>query len=97
MYSFVKNRKYAYIVAIALTLFSLLAPFILPFRQGIDLTGGIQAEYTVKTGNVDQVLEETKNHILQTAKNTLNPEQKAVISDTMAYKISGTNIIVVEA
>lgn len=97
MYSFVSNRKYAYAVAVALFLFSLLSPFILPFRQGIDLTGGIQAEYSVPQWNVDGVIASVKSNILPAAKNALSDTEKPIITDTLAYKISGSNTMVVEA
>lgn len=97
MYSFVKNRKSAYIVAAFLTLFAILSPFLLPFRQGIDLTGGIQAEYNITEGNVDAILADTKERILHTVKNSLPDSQKSIISDTIAYKIAGSNTIVIEA
>lgn len=97
MYSFVKNRKTAYIIAAVLTIFSLVSPFILPFRQGIDLTGGIQAEYSITEGSVEKTLQKTKITILADAKKSLTPEQQNIITDTLAYSIAGTKTIVIEA
>lgn len=97
MYSFVKNRFTAYVIALILFVGSLASPFLLPFHQGIDLTGGIQIEYSVENASVDDVLTQTKSALLANAKNSLPDAEKAVISDMISYRVSGTNNIIVEA
>ncbi len=96
MYSFVKNRKYAYGIAAGLMIFSVLSPFILPFHQGIDLTGGVQATYTVENGDIDQTIEKTKTTLLSSAESTLSNEEKEIITDSLVYKVAGTNDFMVE-
>lgn len=96
MYSFVKNRKFAYGAAAAMMIFSLLSPFILPFHQGIDLTGGVQAKYSVK-GDVDAVVNITKNSLAQTAKQSLSETERGIVTDFLVYKIANTNDFIVEA
>lgn len=68
MFSFVKNRKYSYVIALALFVLSVLSPFILPFHQGIDLTGGVQSKYTVESGNIDEIISQTKNSFIENAR-----------------------------
>lgn len=46
MFSFVKNRYTFYIIAASLFLLSLLSPLLLRLNMGIDMTGGMQIEYT---------------------------------------------------
>lgn len=96
MYSFVKNRKYAYIIAIALLVFSILSPFILPFHQGIDLTGGVQAKYSVDSGDIDSIIAQTKSDLINESRSILTDDQKKIITDAMVYKITGTNEFMVE-
>lgn len=95
-YSFVKNRKYAYLIAAILTIFSLLSPYILPFHQGIDLTGGVQAKYSVQNSNTDTIIKETREKFIDSAKSKLSPEQRAVLTDSLVYGISGSNDFMVE-
>ena len=47
MFSFVQHRFYFYTVAFGLFLFSLASPWIIGLNEGIDMTGGIQIEYSV--------------------------------------------------
>lgn len=47
MFSFVENRFRFYSIAIALMIFSVLTPWIFGTNKGIDMTGGIQIEYSV--------------------------------------------------
>lgn len=96
MYSFVQNRKYAYVVAAVLFIFSIFSPFILPFHQGIDLTGGVQATYSTQTGNVDEIISKTKNNFLTEAESSLSEAEKNIITDSLVYKITGTNDFMVE-
>ena len=68
MYSFVKNRKFAYILAAILFIFSVISPFILPFHQGIDLTGGVQVKYNVTNIDTEKVISETREKFIAEAK-----------------------------
>lgn len=97
MYSFVKKRSYAYVVAITLFIFSLLAPFILPVHQGIDLTGWIQIEYSVNQGNSESILSQVKGAIVNSVKQSLSEEEQKIITDTLAYTVVGTNNFIIEA
>ena len=83
-------------VAGLLFIFSLLSPFILPFHQGIDLTGGVQAKYNVEGGNIDSVIEQTKNTFIPAVKNSLSDQQRAIVGDALIYKITGANEFMVE-
>lgn len=96
MFSFVKNRKYSYILAGILFLFSILSPFILPFRQWIDLTGWVQSKYNVETGDIDAIMEQTKNVFAKKAHENLPEAEKKIIGDTMVYRVTGTNDFMVE-
>ncbi|MBP9779110.1 protein translocase subunit SecF [Candidatus Gracilibacteria bacterium] len=96
MFSFTKNRYVFYSVALGLLVLSLLLPFFTQLNLGIDLTGGIQVEYTVEKGDVAALLLK-KEAIIQKAKDALDTELKAIITDTPAYRISGTDMFVVEA
>lgn len=96
MFSFVKNRKISYIVAIILFVASILSPFLLSFHQGIDLTGGVQQKYSVTAGDVDGIVEATKKNFVENARKSLSPEYQKIIGDAVVYKISGTNDFMVE-
>jgi preprotein translocase subunit SecF len=47
MFSFVKNRYTFYAIALTLLVLSLLSPFLTRLNMGIDMTGGMQIEYSV--------------------------------------------------
>ena len=97
MFSFVKNRFYFYTVAFGLFLFSLATPWIIGLHQGIDMTGGIQIEYSVEGADLTSTVTSLKEMIIPKAKNQLTAEQRTIITDTLVYQISGTNHVVVEA
>lgn len=91
---FIKSRFMYYGFALMLVLISLGAYLVLPLNLGIDMTGGVQAEYDYTVGqiNIDTVktlVEETKKGI------TYNG--KEVVNNTNIYKISGEDKFVVEA
>ncbi len=96
MFSFTKNRFYFYAVAFWLLVLSLLAPLFLKLNLGIDITGGIQIEYTVDKWDIWTLLA-NKDAILAKTKESLDPATRKIITDTPVYRISGTNIFVVEA
>ncbi len=64
MFSFVQNRRKFYTVAVVLFVLSLLSPWFLKLHQGIDITGGIQIEYTVTEGSVDGIVAETRKTVI---------------------------------
>ena len=98
MFSFVKNRFTFYTIAIVLFVASILSPWILGLREGIDMTGGIQIEYNVAGGSVDAVVEDTRARIIDAVHASLSPEQKNIISnDVMVYRVSGANSFIVES
>lgn len=96
MFSFTQNRFYFYALAFGLLILSLLSPLFLTLNLGIDITGGIQIEYTVNKWSVDDVLND-KEWIVSRAKASLDATAQKIITDTPVYKISGTNSFVVEA
>ena len=96
MFSFTQNRFYFYAVALGLLIVSLIAPFATKLNLGIDLTGGIQVEYTAEKWDIE-VLIANKETLLNRVKESLDPKIKNIITDTPLYRISWTNIFVVEA
>ena len=97
MFSFVQNRFYFYAIAFGLFLFSLATPWIIGLNQGIDMTGGIQLEYSIDGVASDSVVKSLKESIIPVVKSGLPADQQKIITDTLVYQISGTSHIVVEA
>jgi preprotein translocase SecF subunit len=97
MFSFVQNRFYFYAVAFGLFLLSLASPWIIGLNQGIDMTGGIQLEFSVDGITPDSAIKSLKDSIIPTVKLALPVDQQKIITDTLVYQISGTNHVVVEA
>ena len=96
MFSFVQNRFKFYSIAIGLMIFSLLSPWIFGVNLGIDMTGGIQVEYHVETGNVDATEALAKTYAEEIEK-TILINGKAVMNGMSVYGIAGTTSFVVEA
>ena len=96
MFSFVQNRFRFYAVAIGLTVFSLISPWIFGINLGIDMTGGIQVEYSVENGDVASGIENAKT-IAHTLEEKLLIGGKKVINGINVYGIAGTNSFIVEA
>jgi preprotein translocase subunit SecF len=97
MFSFVKNRFYFYAIALVLFVFSLASPWVIGLKQGIDMTGGIQIEYSVEGADLPKTVASLKENIIPQVKSTMTEQDQKVITDTLVYQISGTNHIVVEA
>jgi preprotein translocase SecF subunit len=97
MFSFVQHRFYFYAVAFSLFLASLASPWIMDLKQGIDMTGGVQIEYSVAGVSPASVIDALKWGLITTAKSTLTPTEQPIITDTLVYQVSGTDHIVVEA
>jgi preprotein translocase SecF subunit len=96
-FSFVKNRYTFYVIALALLLLSLLSPFFVRLNLGIDMTGGMQIEYSVASGDIEMIIEDTRDNILKTVYSTLTEEEKKIVTDTLIYRVSGTDKFVIEA
>ena len=97
MFSFVQHRFYFYAIAFGLFLFSLASPWIVGLNEGIDMTGGIQIEYSVSGASLPATIASLKDTIVPMVKKELTPDQETIITDTLVYQISGTDHIVVEA
>lgn len=97
MFSFVQHRLYFYAVAFGLFLFSLASPWLIGLNEGIDMTGGIQIEYSVSGASIPTTVTSLKDTIIPIVKNGLTADQQVIITDTLVYQISGTDHIVVEA
>lgn len=97
MFSFTKNRYTFYTIAASLTLLSILSPFFIRLNLGIDMTGGIQIEYTVKNGNVESIIEKTRTSVLENVRTNLSDTEKKIITDALVYRLSGTEKFVIEA
>lgn len=91
---FIKNRFMYYGLAVALTILSLGAYLTLPLNLGIDMTGGVQAEYDYTAGQVD--IATIKTLVDETKKGIVYNNAEAVNSVNV-YKISGEDKFVVEA
>lgn len=96
MFSFVKNRFNFYAVAWVLFLLSLLSPLFLTLNMGIDMTGWMQIEYSVASGDVDSIIEETRANTIEAVRDTLNASQQKIITDTIVYRVSWTDKFIVE-
>jgi len=97
MFSFTKNRFAFYAVAFGLLVISIILPFVMKLNLGIDMTGGIQVEYKVTGISTDEIIAKTKETIIDAAKLSLSDEEKNIITDTLVYRISGTDNFIVEA
>lgn len=97
MFSFVKNRYKFYAIALTLLVLSLLSPFFTRLNMGIDMTGGMQIEYSVATGDIESIITETREKTIESVRSTLSDEEKKIITDTLVYRVSGTDKFVVEA
>ncbi|MCK9271999.1 protein translocase subunit SecF [Candidatus Gracilibacteria bacterium] len=90
---FIKNRFKFYSVAVFTSAIAIISLFVLPLNLGIDMTGGMQAEYTYN-GNIDikdisKIVEETKKDI--------KFNDKELINTISAYKVAGESKFIVEA
>lgn len=97
MFSFVKNRYTFYTIALTLLILSLLSPFFTRLNMGIDMTGGMQIEYSVASGDIESMITETREKTIETVHSTLTDEEKKIITDTLVYRVSGSDKFVIEA
>lgn len=91
---FIKNRFMYYGLAVALTVLSIGAYLTLPLNLGIDMTGGVQAEYDYAVGQVDI---STIKTLVDEAKKEVVYNNTEAVNNTVVYKISGEDKFVVEA
>ncbi len=63
---FINHRKIFYTISSTLILFSVVAFFFLPKNFGIDMTGGLQIEYTSPTMPNEAKLAAVKKEIVET-------------------------------
>lgn len=89
---YIKQRFMFYIIALALFVGSVVIPFIIPVRLGIDMTGGALAEFSY-TGNFDKTKIES---IVEGVKTQSEFVSASLINTTAVYKVSGEDIFVVE-
>ncbi len=80
--------------AASLVIVSIAAYLTIPLNLGIDMTGGVQAEYDYSGGqmNIDTV----KTFVDEVKKNIVYNNTE-VINNTHIYKISGEDKFIVEA
>jgi preprotein translocase subunit SecF len=92
-FDYIKNRAAFYGVSLALTIVSVGAGFLLPLNLGIDMTGGITAEYAY-TGDFDLNVAKAA---VEGSKESAKYEGKDTVNNVNVYRVSGEDILVVEA
>lgn len=80
----IKNRVYLYAIAIFITLFALFSIFFIKLNYGIDMTGGIQLEYSYEK---DIDIELTRSKVEEETKLLLY-QGKTIVNAAHTYKIS---------
>lgn len=93
-FDYIKNRSIFYIIAAGLMIFSIAAAFIFDLNLGIDMTGGIQAEYGY-SNTLD--VKQTISPIVEKVQKELLLNGKAVVNNVATYKIAGEDKFIVEA
>lgn len=48
----------------------------------------MQIEYSVASGDVDSIIEETRANTIEAVRDTLNASQQKIITDTIVYRVS---------
>lgn len=92
-FDYLKNRFAFYGVAVSLTVLSVVAGFALPLNLGIDMTGGTTSEYSYE-GNLDLAAAKAA---AESARSSATYQGKDVVNNISTYKVSGENVVVVEA
>ncbi len=91
--NFIKQRFAFYAVSVVAMIASLAIPFFIPLNLGIDMSGGIQAEYAFQGDfNKEKIVSEV-SEVTKTIKVSTTP----VVASTNVYRVSGENIFIVEA
>jgi preprotein translocase SecF subunit len=93
-FDYIKNRSIFYIIGAALMVFSVVAGFVFDLNLGIDMTGGIQAEYGF-SNTLD--VKKTISPIIEKVQKEVLLEGKEAVSNVTTYKIAGENKFIVEA
>lgn len=81
---FIANRKKFYMISGIFFLFSFLVFFLVPKNYGIDMTGGLQIEYTVDAPVESQKLAEIRESVLT----NYTFEGAKIISDILIYTVN---------
>lgn len=89
---YIKQRFMFYIIALALFVGSVIIPFVIPVRLGIDMTGGALAEFSY-SGDFDKAKIES---VVEGVKTQSEFASASLINTTTVYKVSGEDIFVVE-
>ena len=61
------------------------------------MTGGIQIEYTVNSADTESVIEKVRTETIEAVRSTLDEKSKNIITDTLVYRVTGSEKFVVEA
>ncbi len=81
---FINQRKIFYTISGSLICLSVFVFFFAPKNFGIDMTGGLQIEYTAQTMPSEEKLTEVKNDIID----TYLFEGEKVLSDVNVYPVN---------
>lgn len=92
-FDYLKSRFAFYGVAVFLVAFSAVAGLALPLNLGIDMTGGTTSEYSYE-GNLDLAAAKAA---AESARSSATYQGKEVVNNISTYKVSGENVVVVEA
>ncbi len=85
---FINQRKIFYTISSSLIILSVVVFFFAPKNFGIDMTGGLQIEYTAQTMPDETKLTEVRKQILD----TYVFENKKVLSDVNVYPVNTSSI-----
>jgi preprotein translocase SecF subunit len=96
MFSYTKHRFSFYAIALGLLVISLAAPFVLKLNLGIDMTGGMQIEYTVENGDIESIIGQTKEKVITISRASLSEDEQKIISDTIVYRVTWTKNFIIE-
>lgn len=92
-FDYIKNRFAFYGIAGLLVVSSVVAGLTIPLNLGIDLTGGTTSEYTYE-GTLDLTAAKAA---AEASRESAKFDGKEVVNNVSAYKVSGENVVVVEA
>ncbi|EKE27324.1 MAG: Protein-export membrane protein SecF, partial [uncultured bacterium (gcode 4)] len=92
-FNFISKRFSFYSVAASISLIAIIAIFALPLNLGIDMTGGVQAEYSY-TNELDI---KTVSEVVQSVKKEIVYNNKELVNTITTYKIAWEDKFVIEA
>lgn len=96
-FSFVKNRYTFYTIALVLMITSVLSPLFVRLNMWIDMTWGIQIEYSVESGNTDEIIDKVRSEIIDKVRISLDEKSQDIITDTLIYRVTWTEKFIIEA